>query len=119
MILLTSNVQASMELITLVLIFVIVLVLAFYTSKWVGNSGLQLQKTRNTKILDVTRISPNKCIYIVKTGDKCFAVGVTKDHMEYLTEVNESSLLLAEDKPVSKDFCSILKKVSTKEKRKE
>lgn len=119
MILLTSSIQVGFELITLILIFIIILLLAFYTSKWIGNSGLNLQKTRNTKIMDVTRIAPNKFIYIVKTGDKCFAVGVTKDHMEYLTEVNEDSLILQEEKPVHPDFYQILKKVSTKEKRKE
>ena len=74
------------------LVFVFILIAAYYVTKWVSNTGLNIQKNKNIKVLEVFRINQTKYIYLVKLGDKVVALGVTKDHMEFLTEINEESL---------------------------
>ena len=89
---LTVDTNGIFDLAVLLLVFVFILIAAYYVTKWVSNTGLNIQKNKNIKVLEVFRINQTKYIYLVKLGDKVVALGVTKDHMEFLTEINEESL---------------------------
>ncbi len=80
------------------IIFVVILYLAYLTTKYIGkkysvNGGMN---GKNMRILDSMRISQDKLLMIVKAGDKTILIGVSKDHMEYICDIDESELQLPE-----------------------
>lgn len=81
-----------LDIIVLIMVFILILVAAYFATKWVSVMGTNLQKNKNVKVLEVFRLSQTKYIYLVKIGDKVSALGVTKDHIEFLCEVKEDSL---------------------------
>ena len=81
-----------LDIVVLIVVFILILVAAYYATKWVSTMGTNLQKNKNVKVLEVFRLSQTKFIYLVKIGDKVSALGVTKDHIEFICEVEEDSL---------------------------
>lgn len=82
------------DIAVLIAVFILILVATYYASKFIGSMGNQLQRNSNIKVLEVFRLNQTKYIYIVKLADKIVALGVTKDHIEYLTELKEENMNL-------------------------
>ena len=98
-----------LDLLVLIIVFVLILVAAYFVSKWVSNTGLNMQKNKNIKVLEVFRLNQTKYIYIVEMGSKVIAIGVTKDHIEYLTELERDSLSFTKPDNVHVNFKDLLK----------
>lgn len=87
-----SRTNSFIELIGLIFIFIFILIAAYFVSKWVGISGVKQAYNKNMRIVETLRVSPGKYIQIVKTGSKYLVLGISKDHIEYLTELEEEQL---------------------------
>jgi len=68
----------------------------------------------NIKILDTLRATGNMFYQIVKAGDKCYLVAVSKDNIVCLGEVDEETLELHTVE--NKSFADILGKFKKKDK---
>lgn len=77
------------ELLGSILIFILILVACYYTTKWISKSDIVNRSVKNISVLETYRIAPGKVIQVVKTGKKYIVIGVTKDHIEMLTELSE------------------------------
>ncbi len=108
----TGSGNSIIEFITVLLIFVFVLVVTFFVTKWIG----QYQKTQtvgdNIEVLETARISPSVCVEIIKLGKRYIAVAVAKESVTMLCELEADDIDI---RPVSQqasvDFASILSKV--------
>jgi len=99
-------------------IFAGILYLAYLTTKYIGKKysvggGLY---GRNIKILDTVRLSQDKLLMRVKAGDKTVLMGVSKEHMEYICDVDEKQLDIqsagtGSEVPAVTDFASAFKSV--------
>lgn len=91
-----DRLESVAQMITLIVIFVIVLAITYFSTKWVG--GIQKQKMlgSNIKVLETMRISNSKYIQIIKIGSQCFAIAVCKDTVAYLGEVKEEELIYSD-----------------------
>lgn len=101
-----------------IVLFAGILYLAYLTTKYIGKkySVYGGMSGKNMKILDTLSISQDKMLMIVKAGEKSVLIGVSKDHMEYICDVDESQLSIPEsgassEAPVNPDFVSAFKKV--------
>lgn len=103
------------ELIGLVFVLVLILVAAYYTSKFVGRMTMGQFKNSNFKVIDTYRISPNKFLQIVKIANKYVVISVGKDTINYITELDESEVLI-KDVYAKEDinFKQILEKLRNK-----
>ena len=95
MILLVSNsfMDSVIDLITVLVIFLFVLALTYYVTRWIA--GYQKTKTAqgNLSVIEAIRVSNNQYIQIVRAGtDKYLVVGVSKDQMTLLTTLTEEEL---------------------------
>lgn len=77
------------ELFGMIIIFILVLVACYYTTKFVGKADLSNHAARNIKVLETYKIAPSKYIQVIKVGSKRIVIGVTKDHVEMLTELSD------------------------------
>ncbi|HEX3022798.1 MAG TPA: flagellar biosynthetic protein FliO, partial [Lachnospiraceae bacterium] len=110
-----SRLQSFAELLGLIVIFLIIVVLAYFASRLVGKTGLGLSnRNRNFTIIETLRLSQTKYLQIVKVTDKYFVIGVTKEHIEYLTEIDGDKLETQESISSNPSFKDILSKIKTK-----
>lgn len=109
---LNSRWEAFAQLLTLLVVFIFVLALTYFATRWAGNMQKNKMAGSNIQILETMRVTNSKYIQIVKIGSKCFAVAVCKDTMTFLCEVNEDELTYSSESRMinTEDFKTILEK---------
>lgn len=117
---LLTGVNGIAQLLAVTAIFILVLALTYFTTRFIGSYQKGKLSGSNIRIMETQRLSNNKLIQIVAVGDKCFAVAVCKDTVTLLGEVNKDSLK-EKELPVSgkENFESILNKFRRKNERTE
>ena len=110
-----------LELVGMLIVFILVLVLTYYATKWLGKSGVVQMQSANIKVIETFKIAPNKYIQIIQLGRKYYSIAVTKDSIAFLTSLDEEQLDLTEkDKEVAilpfRDMLDRLNKRQKKEK---
>lgn len=109
-----------LQLLGIVIVFIIILVITYFTTKWIGSSGYAGGRCQNIKAVETYRIGQNKFIQILKAGDKYFLVGVSKDRIDLLAELNAEDLKFDENtKKEAVSFKDILSRVNEKHKKRE
>ncbi|HAZ90507.1 MAG TPA: hypothetical protein DCX21_00890 [Eubacterium sp.] len=102
------------QLLTLVLIFAFILAATYFATRFLGGFQYSAMMRSNIKILDTLRATGNMFYQIVKAGDKCYLVAVSKDNIVCLGEVDEETLELHTVE--NKSFADILGKFKKKDK---
>ncbi len=97
MILLSSSLESFIQLVGVLFAFVIVLVLTYYTTKWVGGYQKNQMSGREFKVVDTIRIANGKCVQILKLGEVYLVVAVGKDEVTMLAKLTEDEIGLTED----------------------
>lgn len=92
----SSRIEAFAQLLTLLIIFIFVLAVTYYVTRFVGNYQKNKLSGSNINILETMRIANNKYIQIVKIGGRVFAIAVAKDTVSYLCELDEDELIYKE-----------------------
>ncbi|MGN0318952.1 MAG: flagellar biosynthetic protein FliO [Lachnospira sp.] len=92
----SSRLESFVQFITLLLIFIFVLAVTYFSTRIVGKVQKNKLSGSNIQILETMRISNNKYIQIVRIGSKCFSIAVGKDEITYLCEINEDDLIYKE-----------------------
>jgi flagellar protein FliO/FliZ len=93
---LTSTGENVVEFIVVLIIFVGVLILTYYVTRFIAN----YQKTRfynkNIEIIETARVANNKYIQVVRVGkDDYFVIGVGKDEVTSIGQVKGENLELS------------------------
>lgn len=92
----SSGYNSFWQLAGLVLMLIIILIAAYYTSRIVGGIKLGQLRRSNFQVIDSYRITPNKTLQIVKIGNKYIVIAIGKDDVNYITELDESEVILKE-----------------------
>lgn len=92
----SGRTDSYMQFITVLIIFVFVLLITYWVTKW--TAGYQKSKSSNTNIevLETIRLSGNKYVQIVRVGRKYLAVATCKDTVTMLTEIPEQDLVFSD-----------------------
>ena len=83
-------VSSSAQFITVLLIFLFVVAITYFTTRYIAGYQKNLIRTGNMELVESLRISNNKYLQIVKTGNKYLVIAVCKDTVTFLTELEES-----------------------------
>ncbi len=78
----------------LLFIFIFVILLAYFVTKKLATLGTTQMQGKNLKILETTQVSMSQQIHLVQVGDQMFTIGVSKDRITYLTEIDSNSINL-------------------------
>lgn len=87
MILLSIADNRVVQFITVTLIFIIVLAITYFTTRWVGSYQKKHMSYGNIKIVESMRLSNSKILEIINVGDKYFLIAVCKDTVTTIGEV--------------------------------
>ncbi|MBE5874854.1 MAG: hypothetical protein E7287_10705 [Lachnospiraceae bacterium] len=112
MLLLTGSSYA--QFITVLVVFVIVLGITAWTTKWIANYQKKQAVNCNIQLLEAARLGNNKYIQIVRVGDTYMVLAVCKDTVTMLGEISPEQLKETGD---SKDtgFKQLLEKMMHKD----
>ena len=103
-------VSSSAQFITVLLIFLFVVAITYFTTRYIAGYQKNLIRTGNMELVESLRISNNKYLKIVRTGNKYLIIGVCKDTVTFLTELEESELIISQEEAVGLDFKGLLEK---------
>ncbi len=92
MILLSSTLESAMQLIGALLIFAIVLIITYFTTKWVGGYQKIRMQNKNLQIIESLNVAPNKYLCLVKAGEVYLVIAVGKDEVTLLTQLTKEQL---------------------------
>ena len=110
-----NSFENFIQFLSLIVVFILLLVVVYFVTRWIGGMEQRQYGNKNIKIIEGSRVGPNKVIQIVQVGKKFFDLGIGKDEISYLGEVKEEDLTISEEniKPLP-DFKEILAKAKEK-----
>lgn len=115
MILAFTKTNSVVQFLSVLLIFLFVLGITYFTTRFVGNYQKNSMTGSNIQVLETLRLSSTKYIQLVKIGNKCFAIAVSKDTITCLGEIEEETLSF-KDNDANGSFKDILAKFKVKSK---
>ena len=87
-----NSIESLFELLGLILIFIIVLVVCYYTTRFVAGRQLEQKKIGNFEIVETFSISQNKYLQLIRMGNKYVVISVAKDTVNMITELEEDEV---------------------------
>ncbi len=92
MLLVSERADSYMQFITVLLLFVFVLAITAFVTKWIGGYQKGKSAGANMELVEAIRLSNNKYVQIVRIGRKYLALAVCKDTVTMLSEIPEEDL---------------------------
>lgn len=95
---LTSAVMAAasfssfFELIGVLIIFLFILVMTYFTTKWLAGYQKGKMFQTNLKVVETLKITTNKYIQIVQAGDEFLVIAIGKDEICLLSKLSREQL---------------------------
>lgn len=107
----SSRFESVWQLFTVSIVFIIVLGLTYYTTKWIAKIQKKQVYNKNIEVIETFKITANKYIQIIRTGDKYLVIAVAKDTITMLTEIDKDQLELSNLVEQNDNFSEILNKI--------
>ena len=92
----TTGLESIIQLITVLLLFAFVLVITWFSTRYLAGVQKDRYKTGNMDLIETLRISNNKYMQIVRVGNKYFCMAVCKDTVTMLGEIRKEELVFDE-----------------------
>lgn len=102
-----SGLDNFLQLIGVLLIFAFVLVITYFTTKWIAGYQKKQLVNKNLRVVETLKITNNKFVQIIEAGDRYLVIGLGKDEIHLLATLSEEQMkALPEDIPSfdKKDF---------------
>lgn len=114
-----STFDNVLELIGLVVVFILILVAAYYCTRFLGKYSYNQYQSTNIEVVETFNISQAKYIQIVRVGiNRYVAIAVCKDTIEKLADLTEDDIMIVK-KEKNNDvsvFADVLSKIRKKTK---
>ena len=119
MLFLSSAGESFLQLLFAFVMFVGVLAITYYVTKWIAGYQKIQGFNKNLEIVEAIKISSNKYVQIIRAGqDRYFVIAIGKDEVVPLGEISSDQLKEIEESEISAvapvDFKSVLDKISKK-----
>lgn len=92
MVLLTQKADSYAQFIAVLAVFVLVLAVTAFTTKWIASYQKQQSVNLNVEVVETTRISGSKYIQIVRIGETYKAIAVCRDTITLLGDIPAEQL---------------------------
>ena len=83
------NTSSVAQLITVLFLFIAVLAVTYYVTKWIARYQQVNTSCTNMEIVETMRLSANKYMQIVRVSNRYLVMGVCKDTITLLAELGE------------------------------
>ncbi len=104
--------DSFVQFITVLLIFLFVLVITYFVTKWIAKYQETQTTGTNIEIIETQRITASKFIQIIRVGSKYFAIAICKDSITMISEIQKDDIVsISHDNLDNMSFKSIFEKV--------
>ena len=101
MILLSSTGESLFQLLIVLFCFVVVLVLTYYTTRWIAGYQKSQSISRNLSVVETLKLTTNKYIQMIQAGkDSYYVIAIGKDEITVLGQLSGDEL---RELPTDKD----------------
>ena len=109
---LSDRAESVTQFLTVILVFVLVLALTYFTTRFVGNYQKARSVNRNFEVIETYRITNGKYLQIVKIGEKYVVIGIGKDNVTSICELSADDIKPPVEQPsqTTEMFKSVLDK---------
>ncbi|MFA9375371.1 MAG: flagellar biosynthetic protein FliO [Lachnotalea sp.] len=107
----SSRFESIWQLFSISIVFIIVLGLAYYSTKWIAAIQKKQVYNKNIEVVETFKVTTNKYIQIVRTGEKYLVIAVSKDTITMLTEIDKDQLEIGNIEGQKENFSDILNKI--------
>lgn len=116
----SGQVDSVANFITVLLIFLFVIAITWFATRYMASIQKQRMDTSNIEIIETSRIGQNKYLQIVRAADKYLLIAVSKDNVTMLAELSKDALqeTMQGQQVLPVDFSAVLKNVVNKTKEK-
>lgn len=84
--------ESIWQLFCVFMIFLFVLVITYFTTRFIGTYQKTQTFNRNIEVIETFRIANNKYLQIVRAADKFLVIAVSRDSVTMLTELSKESI---------------------------
>lgn len=88
--------DSIVQLFTVILIFIFVLALTYFTTKFTAKLQMGRYQNANVEIIETYKIAPTKYIQVVRIGEKYFSYVVCKETVTLLGELAKDDIIDSE-----------------------
>jgi flagellar protein FliO/FliZ len=92
-------------------VMVLVLLAAYYVTKYIAKRGRRLTRTKCMKVIDQMYLSTDKQIALVKVGKKNLMIGITNQSINHITTLDDGDIVLNEQDDEVKPLGGMFDKV--------
>lgn len=116
----TGGGESLIQLIVVLIIFIFVLVMTVITTRFIGGYQKLKMSNKNMQLIETLRLSNTKYVALMKVGNKYVVIGVGKDEINRIIELDENDIpdvqLEDEGKPdrMTEGFQNILERLKNK-----
>ncbi|MBQ3516151.1 MAG: flagellar biosynthetic protein FliO [Lachnospiraceae bacterium] len=106
----SNGINSFAQFLTVLIIFVGVLALTYFTTRWVASYQKGKMMSGNIQVLETFKITQNKYIQLVRIGEHYYAIAIGKDEITMLGELSEDEIHISDDSGVmpKMDFKQLL-----------
>lgn len=84
--------DSLIQLIVVLVIFAFVLVMTVFTTRFIGGYQKLKMSNKNMQLIETLRLSNTKYLALMKVSDKYVVIGVGKDEINKIIELDESEV---------------------------
>ena len=107
--------DAYAQLITMLVIFVVVLALCAYVTRWISDYQKKQGFFHNIEIIETSRLGNSKWLQILRVGQVYKALAVCKDTVTFLGDLNPDGLNFDQEVKSGKSFRDLYEKAVSKD----
>lgn len=114
----SSSAQNLLEFFGILIIFVIVLLACYFTTKFVATKNIRQKNTGNFELIETYCIARERYLLLVRICNKYYALSATKDNVNVICEIPENEIAETKNTALKTTFSAVfdaMKKASKKE----
>jgi flagellar protein FliO/FliZ len=115
----TSNWDSLLQLIGVSILFIFILAITYFTTKFVGGTKLNQVKNSNFQVIETYKLTQNKYLQIIKIGSRYFVIAIGKDNIQNIAELDEKDILIGDSLKPSMKFSDVISMISNKKEKKQ
>lgn len=97
---LNERAESITQFLTVFLIFLVVLALTYFTTRFVGGYQKIKSLNRNFEVIETMKVTNGKYLQIVKVGQKYVCIGIGKDSITSICELSPDEVSEVTSQPV-------------------
>lgn len=90
--LLSNGTESFLRLITAIVVFILVLALTYFVTRWIGKFQQGMNPGSHVTVLETFKVASNKYIQVIKVGEIYMVIAICKDTITMLTRLDEIEL---------------------------